>query len=163
MFKRLFVLLTLLILTFCVVVGNTASSPGQPPVEVIPRIDYMEVEAEVNAVRVQSGLNSLPNNSQLSESATQRAAFLCDNNSWTHDGWADGIIYVYRKAGENLEYGSKRQTARTIVDAWVKSPTHYANMLDPAFTEQGMGVKYCDFYQGQSEVVIVVNHFGVPK
>jgi uncharacterized protein YkwD len=41
--------------------------------------------------------------------------------------------------GENLARGQK--TAKEAVDAWLKSPGHRKNLMDPAYTDTGIGVK----------------------
>lgn len=44
----------------------------------------------------------------------------------------------YRKAGENI--GAGYATAQEVVDAWLASDHHCANLMDPAFTEVGMAL-----------------------
>lgn len=172
--KRLLVLLPIVILLSIVVGTIEAATLIQrdetpPPLRLTSppaspgEVNTGDIEAVVNQVRVQNGLVALTNNSLLTESAMARAKYLCENNIWSHDGWVGSLTYPFYKAGENLEYGSIAQTPRTIVDRWVNSPAHYANMTDPVFTEQGMGLTYCKSYQGQNDVLIVVNHFGRPR
>jgi uncharacterized protein YkwD len=123
-----------------------------------------DLQSLINQVRVQNGLGTLSDNRLLDDDAMTRAKFLCDNNQWSHDYFLVFIgNYAYNKAGENLEYGSSSQTARTIVDAWVNSPEHYANITDPVFTEQGMGLAHCNEFQSRHDVLIVVNYFGRPN
>lgn len=123
-----------------------------------------EVEKGVNRVRVQRGLGELSSNSLLRESAQARADKLCATNTWSHDGWTDSLTYGYVYAGENLEYASVvTSDSRTVVDAWVNSPTHYAVMTTPAFTEQGIGITRCAHYQGEDNTYVIVNHFREPQ
>lgn len=122
-----------------------------------------DVQQAVNDYRVQNGMGALSPSGSLDSSAQARADFLCSNNKWSHDGWADSLTDYKAtavKVGENLEYGSQYQTPRTIVENWANSPTHNANMLDAVYTEQGMGIRYCNEYQGEKEIVVIVNHFG---
>ncbi|HSQ58383.1 MAG TPA: CAP domain-containing protein [Gemmata sp.] len=51
-----------------------------------------------------------------------------------YDTWTRSIRY-----GENLALGYA--TAKEVVDAWMSSPEHRANILDPGFTETGVAVR----------------------
>lgn len=44
--------------------------------------------------------------------------------------------YAWRAVGENIAGGPT--TARAVVDGWLKSPGHCANIMSPAFTEIGV-------------------------
>ena len=48
---------------------------------------------------------------------------------------ANGVSY--RTAGENIASG--QQTAEAVVAAWMKSPGHRANILNPHFGHLGVG------------------------
>jgi uncharacterized protein YkwD len=157
MYRRLMIATTVLFLILATVTVIAEWSRSANP------ITSGAVKGEVNAYRVQNGRSKLLSSSLLDYSAQARAEFLCNNNVWSHDGWTDSLGQYMTdgaEVGENLEYGGKYQTPRTIVGSWSESPTHNENMLDPVYTEQGMGIKYCAEYQGDKEVVIVVNHFG---
>lgn len=169
--KRLLALLILATVVIVVIVASNRSQPAPdkpakpvPAPTVLAPITSRDVENAVNEVRVQKGLPKLADNRLLNDSAMARANSLCDSNTFSHDGWEASLTYSYSKAGENLEWrNAGSQTPRTIVDSWVNSPEHYENIADPQFTEQGMGVRYCDNFQESSRAVIVVNHFGAPK
>src|SRR5262249_51759764 len=45
--------------------------------------------------------------------------------------------YHWRETGENLARGIT--SAEAVVDGWVHSPEHCANLMDAAFTEMGVG------------------------
>lgn len=44
--------------------------------------------------------------------------------------------YVWRTAGENIAIGP--ETAEAVVQGWLDSPGHCANMMSPGFTEMGI-------------------------
>ena len=44
---------------------------------------------------------------------------------------------TYRYAGENIAYGQR--TPQQVVDAWMNSSGHRANILNANFTQIGMG------------------------
>jgi len=47
--------------------------------------------------------------------------------------------YAFRKVGENL--AAEQRTAEQAMADWMRSPSHRANILDPAFTQVGIAVK----------------------
>lgn len=168
--KRLFALSALILLAVLVpvLIQRGETKPIVPklvdPPHAVSEVNTGDIEAVINQVRVQNNLGTLSDNSLLDASAMARAKYLCENNIWSHDKWEVFInSYSYYKAGENLEYTGLDQTPRTIVQAWVNSPTHYVNISDPVFTEQGMGLTKCDNYQGEKQALIIVNHFGRPR
>lgn len=120
-----------------------------------------------NEKRYEKGLIGLVYNSQLSESATQKAKAMLDSDCWSHycpDGkspWdffkSAGYLYTY--AGENLAEGFS--TTKNVMNAWMNSPTHRDNILNGNYTEIGFGFAY-GRYQGKSNNVVVVVHFGTP-
>lgn len=69
-----------------------------------------------------------------------------------------GAGYVWRTAGENIAAGQPSPAA--VVDAWLRSPGHCTNLMNPAFTEMGVGGVRVDgspygLYWGQN--------FGTPR
>ena len=67
--------------------------------------------------------------------------------------------YDYIMVGENLALGTF-DSGKSIVDAWMGRPGHRANILQPHYTDIGVGVKQGE-YQGNT-VWIAVQHFGLP-
>lgn len=121
---------------------------------------------EVNQVRTSHGLSALTENAQLDSSALAKANDMCTGNYFEHGNWLQFVKnsgYSYENAGENLAYSTWNTTAENIVQGWVASPGHYENMMNPAWTEEGMAFVVCPNYQGQMNDVLVVNHFGQPK
>lgn len=43
-------------------------------------------------------------------------------------------------AGENLAWGSSQRSAASFVSAWLASPRHQANLLDPKYRDAGVAV-----------------------
>jgi hypothetical protein len=66
------------------------------------------------------------------------------------------VGYDYSVAGENLGMGYS--SARELVDAWMNSPTHYANLIDTDYSEFGVGLE-SGTYNG-IPTVYVAQHFG---
>ena len=53
----------------------------------------------------------------------------------------------YQKAGENIAKGQKTPSA--VVNAWMNSPGHRANILDPSYTKIGVGYEKNGHYWTQ--------------
>jgi hypothetical protein len=53
---------------------------------------------------------------------------------------ADVVGYAYLYLGENIAYGYS--TAQAVMDAWMNSPGHRANILNPNFTQIGIAIAY---------------------
>lgn len=76
-------------------------------------------------------------------------------NSWF---WFKEAGYSFAYAGENLAVDFT--DSEDVVDAWMDSPTHRANILDSRFTEVGIATAV-GTYKGQ-KAIFVVQMFGTP-
>jgi hypothetical protein len=72
--------------------------------------------------------------------------------------WFDEVGYVYAHAGENLAVHFS--DSGEMVEAWMKSPTHRANIINQQYTEIGIGTAR-GRYEG-FDTVFVVQLFGTP-
>lgn len=118
-----------------------------------------------NSNRAANGIGGLTVNSQLVTSATNKAQAMLASNCWDHycppgtSPWSfilnAGYEYIY--AGENL--GEGFTNSNTLMNAWMNSPSHRANVLNGNFTEIGIGFAHGSF-QGNPNNTIVVVHFG---
>ncbi len=99
----------------------------------------------VNQERTSRGLSALTLNSQLTAAAVTHARDMADNGFFSHTG-SDGSHvgdrataagYSWTAVGENI--GQADVSAEEIVDLWMNSPGHRANILGPDFTELGVG------------------------
>jgi uncharacterized protein YkwD len=50
--------------------------------------------------------------------------------------------YNWTTVAENIAAGTSMDTAQEAFDAWVNSPGHRANMLNPNITQIGIGMAY---------------------
>lgn len=113
-----------------------------------------------NQARVANSLGALALNSQLNNGAQAKAEHMIANNYWAHtapDGtepwhFFDIAGYSYIKAGENLAYGF--DGSAEIVDAWMGSPGHRANILGD-YKDMGFGIANGPNYQGGQYTVVV--------
>lgn len=104
-----------------------------------------EVIRLVNVQRAQNGLKPLAENWELSRVARYKSQDMVDNHYFSHTSPTYGSPFQmmrafglsYRSAGENIAYGQR--TPRAVVDAWMNSSGHRANILNASFTQIGVG------------------------
>lgn len=116
---------TLLVVVFLgVMVSTTGFAQSNTEAEVI---------AKVNEIRVANGLNTLRYDASLEASAAVRANELTVRFSHTRPDGSDWYtVNPDLMYGENLADGYN--TADAVVNAWMASPAHKANILKPDFT-----------------------------
>lgn len=115
----------------------------------IPEISEKNYEAQVvklvNQKRAAAGLKPLAHNWELSRVARYKSMDMRDRNYFSHTSPTYGSPFTmiknfgisYRSAGENIAQG--QATPQAVVDAWMNSPGHRANILSAQFTEIGVG------------------------
>jgi LysM repeat protein len=104
-----------------------------------------EILQLVNAVRAEYGLAPVAYNAQLAAAAQGHANFIATEGIYSHYG-VNGSTWQDRAqaagypgwAGENL-VGGTRLTPQQGVTWWRNSATHFSNMLNPRWTEAGVG------------------------
>lgn len=120
--------------------------------------------ASTNAKRSEAGLEPVSLNGALSQAAAAKAADMFANNYWAHNSpqgktpW-DFIIgsgYRYTLAGENL--AKNFQTSSGVVDAWMASPTHKANIVKSGYKDVGFAI--VNGVLNGEETTLVVQMFG---
>lgn len=95
----------------------------------------------VNEERSKAGLSPLILDKELSANAAVRAEEIVHDFSHTRpngSAFSSAITISYRRAGENIAYGYP--TAEAVMDGWMNSSGHRANILQPSFTKIGVGV-----------------------
>ena len=158
----LLIILTLLASTFFISKG-IRSHPDILGVSYSITTD--ELLTLTNQQRAAHGNSPLTLSSDLSAAATAKAHDMFAKNYWAHfapDGsttpWmfikAAGYDYTY--AGENLAKGYTNSS--DIVTAWMNSPTHRENLLNPQYKDIGFAVEEGNLVN--EDVVLVVQMFG---
>ena len=103
---------------------------------------YQVIEL-VNDERAKYGLSPLSADSTLMEAAQQRAVETTESFSHTRpNGTKFSTVLAeygvsYRTAGENIAYGQK--TPQQVVNSWMNSSGHRANILNASYTKIGVG------------------------
>jgi len=98
-----------------------------------------EAFALVNAQRTASGLPALAWSDGLASAAQVRAQEITSYFSHTRpDGSSWWTVNSTLQYGENL--AKLYQSSSSVVDAWMNSPTHRANIMDSNFATIGMAI-----------------------
>ncbi|MCG5471326.1 CAP domain-containing protein [Micromonospora sp. LAH09] len=105
-----------------------------------------EVVDLVNAERAKAGCKALSIDDKLMTAAQKHSQDQADHQNMSHTG-SDGsnagtrldrVGYTWRTYGENVAWNQK--TPAAVMDAWMNSSGHRANILNCAFTEIGVGI-----------------------
>lgn len=98
--------------------------------------------AALNQVRAENGLAPFVVNRELSDLARAHAQVMADAGEIFHASpISAGFTGSWKKLGENVGVGANVQV---LVDAFIASPGHFANIIDPSFVEIGVGVVWKD-------------------
>ena len=123
--------------------------PGQ--VLTIPQVSSAvtsfesEVVRLVNENRVQNGLKPLTANWELSRVARYKSQDMRDHGYFSHTSPTYGTPFQmikafglsFRTAGENIAKGYA--TPQAVVNGWMNSSSHRANILNASYTQIGVG------------------------
>ncbi len=128
------------------------------------QISIQEIVNLANQARSEVSLAPLKLNAKLNVSAQGKANDMMAKQYFAHvspEGvepwfWFDQAGYNYTYAGENLALGF--ETAEGVHKAWMNSPGHRDNIVNPNYKDIGIAIIYGD-YEG-SFTTIIVQHFG---
>ncbi|WP_102029136.1 CAP domain-containing protein [Salirhabdus sp. Marseille-P4669] len=104
-----------------------------------------EVVELTNEERQKNGLAPLQIDTALSKVAREKSRDMATNNYFSHNSPTYGSPFdmmnsfgiTYRTAGENIAKGQR--TPEEVVNAWMNSAGHRANILNENFTHIGVG------------------------
>lgn len=109
-------------------------------------INTANVLARMNAYRAEQGLPPLRIDARLTRAAEDRVQHMEELGYWAHkspDGmspfvWVTARDYPYATAGENLASGF--ETAGLLVESWMESPGHRANIMAAGYEDVGIAI-----------------------
>ena len=104
-----------------------------------------EVIRLVNEIRTENGLRPLTYDWELSRVARYKSQDMKDNKYFSHTSPVYGSPFQmmksfgisYRSAGENIAKGYA--TPEAVIEGWMNSSGHRANILNSSFTHIGVG------------------------
>ena len=158
------VFIALYILNQSIIKSLTIAKPGV--LGYSSEITAQKVLDMTNSERQRTGQPLLKYNAVLSRSATDKANDMFAQNYWAHNSptgttpWdffkKEG--YKYSIAGENL--AKDFYDTDSLMKAWMNSPTHRANIVNPKYQEIGIGV--VNGVLNGVKTTLVVQHFASP-
>ena len=93
--------------------------------------------AKINELRASKGIAPLQVNANLVAKARAWSAGMAAAGKIWHSTLSEGVTEDWRKLGENVGMGGSVDGLHT---AFVNSPKHYENLVDPAFSHVGIGI-----------------------
>ncbi|MGN0735940.1 MAG: CAP domain-containing protein [Anaerovoracaceae bacterium] len=124
--------------------GSTGATGSTGTVSSVNSMEK-QVASLTNSERKAAGLGSLTLDSQLSKLARMKAEDMAKNGYFSHTSPTYGSAFdmmkqygvSYRTAGENIAKGQK--TAESVMNGWMNSSGHRANILSSTYTHIGVG------------------------
>jgi uncharacterized protein YkwD len=122
----------------------------------------------VNWARAQDSRNRLVPRPALQHAAVLKGERVAACGQFSHTPCGTAVTaavqasgYRYATFGENLFAGGwGRVSARDVVLAWLQSPPHRANLLDPRFRDVGAAAVRANGLLGGSDAVVWTATFG---
>jgi uncharacterized protein YkwD len=124
---------------------TVTAPPKAPAAPQLPR-EILDVIDLVNVERVAHGLVAVRSSSELNRAALDHTRKQADDGQIYHVDPDDGSNpgerisrtgYTFSAWGENVAAGYR--TAQDVMKGWMDSPGHCRNILNPGFTEIGVG------------------------
>lgn len=121
-----------------------------------------------NIARTKNGLTSLSENTQLNSAATLKLRDMFEKQYFAHVSpqgngpsyFVEQAGYTYVMIGENLALGNF-ENDQELVEAWMGSPGHRENILNPRYQEIGIAVGQ-GIFEGE-RTWLAVQVFGLPS
>ncbi len=134
----------------------------QTPVVLASEIRGASIFKAVNEERLSHGRMPLTPSKALVDAAQAKADHMARLHYFAHSYGNISLrtflkkqSYRYRVAGENL--AKSYDSTESLMDAWLLSPTHRANILDPDFKETGIGIAR------DGNNLLIVQYFGTRR
>jgi uncharacterized protein YkwD len=117
----------------------------------------------INRVRAAHGLRPLHRDATLTRAARAHSLDMLHRHYFAHGSFSARMSAYHARGpllGENLAWGVGRLgTAAHVVQMWLASPEHRANLLRPGFTRIGLATRVGSF-AGSGGVTVVTADFG---
>ena len=116
----------------------------------------------VNATRAAYGLRPVRYDATLERAARAHSAEMLRDHYFAHGAFRQRMLAFHVRGpfvGENLAWGAgPLAQAKAIVQMWLRSPEHRANLLRPGFARVGLGLGSGTF-QGYAGATVVTADF----
>ncbi len=144
--------------TACPHLGDADASAGQ---------QLQAMRCMTNVARRRAGLGGLARAPSLSASSRRKAQDILRCDSFSHFACGRSFTYWMKRSGylgscwrvaENIAWGARHGTTRSIFQAWLHSPEHRRNILGP-YKDLGIGLE-AGRLRGREGARVWVQHFG---
>ena len=143
---------------FVIIIGS--SKNWNQPIKVVDATKNVEQQVLqiVNQERAKAGLPELAMNWELQRTARTKSCDMAAKGYFSHQSPTYGSPFdmmkafgiSYRTAGENIAKGQR--TAAEVMQSWMNSSGHRANILKRDFTHIGVG--YCESGKHRTQMFI---------
>ncbi|MGX9133990.1 CAP domain-containing protein [Rummeliibacillus sp. JY-2-4R] len=124
--------------------GSNTSTSANSNSSSVSQFEQKVIEL-TNAERAKAGLKALQADTKLMQSARLKSDDMAKNNYFDHTSPTYGSPFdqmkslgiSYKSAGENIAQGQR--TPEEVVQAWMDSPGHRANIMNSSYTHIGVG------------------------
>jgi uncharacterized protein YkwD len=118
----------------------------------------------VNASRAAHGLGSVRLDATLTRAARSHSVEMLRGNYFAHGAFRSRMIAFRVRGpfvGENLAWGNGSYASpQTVIQEWLNSPAHRANLLRPSFTRIGIGAVQGTFRGNGGSTVLTADFAG---
>jgi uncharacterized protein YkwD len=148
--------------------ADASSCPGGSarPASVSIRTATQATLCLLNVERAKRHLSPLRENAKLDRAACGHSHAMVSHHYFGHGDFAGRIHHAGYNGytlGENIAWGSQRySTPRSIVNLWMHSPGHRANILRAQFRDIGIGIAIGAPENGVSGAATYTTDFGKP-
>jgi uncharacterized protein YkwD len=165
-----------------VVAAAAAAFLAAPTLRAAPRVELRPVDAieapivaRVADLRRDAGLPQTTFSAELAEAAESHAAMLGRSGTFSHHAPGERAFstrlqrfysargMAYWATGENIFWAHTSVSPEQVIRAWLNSPPHKLNLLDPTWREVGIAAlraRNAPGVYGGGDVTSVVNEFG---
>jgi uncharacterized protein YkwD len=148
-------------------IAPAAACPGQNDLDAPAEVQLQAMRCMTNLARRRARLGSLASPSSLSSSSQRKAEDILRCDSVSHFACGRSFTYWMKRSGylgscwrvaENIAQGTQGGTARSVFQAWLRSPEHRRNILGP-YRDLGVGLE-TGRLDGRDGIQIWIQHFG---
>jgi uncharacterized protein YkwD len=146
------------------------------PVRMTPSFDSRLLEG-LNGLRAEHGLTPLALSAELTDAAEEHSTQMIVDGYFAHasDGGGSFLQRLLRyypvsdgywSVGENLFWSTGQPDASRALTAWMESPPHRANILDPRWRQIGIAAVTSSGAPGTyggRHVIVITTDFGVRR
>lgn len=150
-----------------------STCPGENATSASAKVELKTMRCLLNYVRVKRGLHKLADSSLLDRSSAIKSNAIVRCNQFSHTPCGHPFTRTFSQVGyfkraswwsvgENIAWGTGEfASPRAIMDAWLNSPEHRANLFTASWRQTGLAIVRKPSLFGYSSVTLWTNEFGV--